>query len=85
MPTMTDSPPVCGSVVVNPTIRLAPLLLQRPSKHSAEVAQFASRKIGQKKIDRSNATVPGDDKIGSCVSWWFAGSARYASNPSDIT
>src|SRR5258706_6855021 len=28
---------------------------------------------------------PGDDKIGSRVSWWFAGSARYPSNPCGIT
>jgi hypothetical protein len=46
---------------------------------------FALRKIVEKEIDRSNATVPGDDKIGSCASWWFAGSARYPSNPSGIT
>ena len=39
----------------------------------------------EKHIDRSNATVPGDDKIGSRVSWRFAGSARYPSNPSGIT
>jgi hypothetical protein len=50
-----------------------------------ELAHFASRKIVEKEIDRSNATVPGDDKIGSRVSWWFAGSARYPSNPSGIT
>lgn len=46
---------------------------------------FAFRKIVEKHIDRSNATVPGDDKIGSCVSWWFAGCARYPSNPAGIT
>jgi hypothetical protein len=40
-----------------------------------EVAHFCLRKIVEKEIDRSNATVPGDDKIGSRVSWWFAGSA----------
>jgi hypothetical protein len=39
-------------------------------------------KIVEKEIDRTNATVPGDDKIGSRVSWWFAGSTRYPSNPS---
>jgi hypothetical protein len=50
-----------------------------------EVALFALRKIVAKKVDRSNAAVPGDDKIGSRVSWWFAGSARYPSNPSGIT
>jgi hypothetical protein len=50
-----------------------------------EVAHLALRKIVEKEIDRSNATVPGDDKIGSRVSWWFAGSARYPSNPSGIT
>jgi hypothetical protein len=43
------------------------------------------RKIVEKEIDRSNATVPGDDKIGSRVNWWFAGCARYPSNPSGIT
>jgi hypothetical protein len=42
------------------------------------------RKIIEKEADRSNAAVPGDDKIGSRVSWWFAGSARYPSNPSGI-
>jgi hypothetical protein len=31
------------------------------------VAHFALRKIVEKEIDRSNATVPGDDKIGSRV------------------
>jgi hypothetical protein len=51
------------------------------SRVSEEVAHFALRKIVEKEIDRSNATVPGDDKIGSRVSWWFAGSARYPSNP----
>lgn len=40
-----------------------------------EVAHFASRKIVEKEIDRSNATVPGDDKIGSRLSWSFARSA----------
>ncbi len=50
-----------------------------------DVAHFALRKIVEKEIDRSNATVPGDDKIGSRVGWWFAGSARYPSNPSGIT
>jgi hypothetical protein len=46
---------------------------------------FALRKIVEKEIDRSNATIPGDDKIGSRVGWRFAGSARYPSNPSGIT
>jgi hypothetical protein len=50
-----------------------------------EVAHFGLRKVVKKEIDQSNATVPGDDKIGSRVSWWFAGSARYPSNPSGIT
>jgi len=50
-----------------------------------ELALFASRKIVEKEIDRSNATVPGDDKIGSRVSWWLAGSARHPSNVSGIT
>jgi len=49
------------------------------------LAQCALRKIVEKEIDRSNATVPGDDKIGSRVGWRFAGSARYPSNPSGIT
>jgi hypothetical protein len=35
-------------------------------------------------MDRSNATVPGDDKIGSRIGWWFAGSAGYPSNSSGI-
>jgi hypothetical protein len=57
------------------------------TKHSISLRWriFALRKIVEKEIDRSNATVPGDDKIGSRVSWWFAGSARYPSNPSGIT
>ena len=60
------------------------------TKHSISLRLpiFALRKIVEKvekEIDRSNATVPGDDKIGSRVSWWFAGSARYPSNPSGIT
>jgi hypothetical protein len=50
-----------------------------------EVAHFALREIVEKEIDRSNATVPGDDKIGSRVSWRFARSARHPSNPSGIT
>jgi hypothetical protein len=49
------------------------------------VAHFALRKIVKKEIDRSDATVPGDDKIGSRVGWWFARSARFPSNPSGIT
>jgi hypothetical protein len=47
-------------------------------------AHVALRKIVEKEIDRSNETIPGDDKIGSRVSWWFAGSARYPPNPSGI-
>jgi hypothetical protein len=43
------------------------------------------RKIVEKEIERSNATVAGDDKIGSRVSRRFAGSARYPANPSGIT
>ena len=62
--------------------RFAAVLGERPR---ARVAHFALRKIIEKEIDRSNATVPGDDEIGSRVSWWFAGSARYPSNPSGIT
>ena len=49
------------------------------------MAYFALRRIFEKGIERSNATVPGDDKISSRVSWWFAGSAAYPSNPSGIT
>jgi hypothetical protein len=62
-------------------------LWQLLTKHSISLRWriFALRKIVEKEIDRSNATVPGDDKIGSRVSWWFAGSARYPSNPSGIT
>src|SRR5262249_16816207 len=46
---------------------------------------FSLWKIVEKEIDRSNATVPGDDKIGCRVSWWFAGSARYPPRASGIT
>ena len=62
-------------------------LWQLLTKHSISLRLriFALRKIVEKEIERSNATVPGDDKIGSRVSWWFAGSARYPSNPSGIT
>src|SRR5437899_2154852 len=52
------------------------------------MACFDFERSGQaveKEIDGGNATVPGDDKIGSRVSWWFAASARYPSNPSGIT
>jgi hypothetical protein len=56
-----------------------------PAIDLIEVPIFVLREIVEKEIDRSNATVPGDDKIGSRVSWWFAGSARYPSNPSGIT
>src|SRR5882724_5774226 len=55
------------------------------SSVSEEVAHFALSKMVEKEIDRSNAAVPGDDKIGSRVSWRFAGSARYPSNPSGIS
>src|ERR1700730_15383972 len=57
------------------------------TKHSISLRLriFALRKIAEKETDRSNATVPGDDKIGSRASWWLAGSARYPSNPSGIT
>jgi len=56
------------------------------TKHSISLRLriFALRKIVEKQIERSNATVPGDDKIGSRVGWWFAGNARYPSNPSGI-
>src|SRR6267154_5183312 len=37
------------------------------SSVSEEVAHFALRKMVEKEIDRSNATVPGDDKISSRV------------------
>src|SRR6266403_4518634 len=48
-------------------------LWQLLTKHSISLRLriFALRKIVEKEIDRSNATVPGDDKIGSRVSWWF--------------
>src|SRR5260370_29872199 len=46
---------------------------------------FVLRKIVEKEIEGNNATVPGDDKIGSRVGWRFAGNARYPSNPSGIT
>jgi len=48
-------------------------------------AEPSSGQAVEKHIDRSNATVPGDDKIGSRVSWRFAGRARYPSNPSGIS
>jgi hypothetical protein len=35
---------------------------------SIEVPIFSSRKLVEKKIDRNNAAVTGDDKIGSRVS-----------------
>jgi hypothetical protein len=41
--------------------------------------------IVEKKIERSDATVSGDDKICSRVSRRFAGSAGYPSNASGIT
>lgn len=46
---------------------------------------IALRKFVEKHVDRSDAAVPGDDKIGSRVRRRFAGSARYPSNPSGIT
>src|SRR6266704_1174885 len=46
---------------------------------------LALRKIVEKEIDRSNATVPGNDEIGSRIRWRLARSARYPSNPSGIT
>jgi len=46
-----------------------------------EVAHFGLRKIVQKEIDRSDATVPGDDKIGSRISWWFAGGCQIPIEP----
>jgi hypothetical protein len=54
-------------------------LWQLLTKHSISLRLriLALRKIVEKEIERSNATVPGDDKIGSRVSWWFAGSARF--------
>jgi hypothetical protein len=48
-------------------------------------AESSSGQAVEKEIERSNATIPGDDKIGSRVSWWFAGSARHPSNPPGIT
>jgi hypothetical protein len=57
------------------------------TKHSISLRlrNFALGKIVEKEIERSNAAIPGDDKIGSRVSWWFAWNARYPSNPSAIT
>ena len=48
-------------------------------------AESSSVQAVEEEIDRNNATVPGDDKIGSRVSRWFTGSAGYPSNPSRIT
>jgi hypothetical protein len=53
---------------------------ERTQAAGVKVLLDALRKIVEKEIDRSDATVPGDDKIGSRVSWWFAGSARYPSD-----
>src|SRR6185369_10677641 len=51
----------------------------------ARTGESRSGQLVEKEIDRSNPTVPGDDEIGSRVCRWFAGSARYPSNPSGIT
>src|SRR5258708_36822789 len=53
------------------------------TKHSISLRLriLALRKIVEKEIDRSNATVPGDDKIGSRVRWWFAGSGQIPIEP----
>jgi hypothetical protein len=53
--------------------------------HQAMTTPPLLREIVEKEIESGDATVPGDDKIGSRVSWRFAGSARYPSNPSGIT
>ena len=79
---LTESGEVVERRIRTQRERFAAVLGERPR---ARVAHLALRKIVEKKIDRSNATVPGDDKIGSRVSWWFAESARYPSNPSGIT
>src|SRR5690349_18293664 len=49
-----------------------------------EAARLPLGKIVEKEIDRSNATVAGDDEIGAGVSGWLTGSARYPANPSGI-
>jgi hypothetical protein len=53
--------------------------------HPAKTTPPLLREIVKKEIESGDATVPGDNKIGSRVSWWFAGSAGYPSNPSGIT
>src|SRR5579864_4694892 len=58
---------------------------RHPKSGEGGIPIFALRKTVEKHIDRGNATVPGNDKIGSRVSGRFAGSARYPSNPSGIT
>src|ERR1700688_1907359 len=65
-------------------ISFKPSRAQSGATEPSRLRNFALRKIVEKEIDRSNAAIPGDDKIGSRVSWWFAGSARYPSNPSAI-
>ena len=45
-----------------------------------DIASIALRKIVKKKIERSNAAVASDDKIGSRVSWRLPRSAGYPSN-----
>jgi hypothetical protein len=57
-------------------------VVRLPFGNSVRLRRNPHLKIVEREIDRSNAAVPGDDKIGSCVGWWFAGSARYPSNPS---
>jgi hypothetical protein len=52
---------------------------------SGEVVHCVLGKIVEKEVDRVNATVPGDDKIGACVSWWFPQRARHPSNPPYVT
>ena len=56
-----------------------------PQSYEEEVKEPSSGQAVEKEIERGNATVAGDDKVGSRVRWWLAGSARYPSNPSGIT
>jgi len=80
--------PFCGVLGVIGNFRQlthSPGCRQRFVIRVSWAAESSSGQAVEKEIDRSNATVPGDDKIGSRVSWWFAGSARYPSNPSGIT
>ena len=47
--------------------------------------EYNSGELVEKEIERSNATASGDDKVGSRVSWWFAGGAGNPLDPSPVT